>query len=101
MQNDGSQSWIVISRGGNKYVTELPEKLTHDEEVSSSAVKRVATKHQEQFTPSLSSYSTIVLPIDQEKWNDIVAVQYIDEESLNISKTMIRILTTSMVSSRR
>ena len=39
MQNDGSQSWIVISRGVNKYVTELPEKnekLIHYEEVASS-----------------------------------------------------------------
>ena len=26
MQNDGSQSWIVISRGIIKYVTELPEE---------------------------------------------------------------------------
>ena len=42
MQNDGSQSWIVISRGANKYVTELPEaneKLIHYEEVASGSGK--------------------------------------------------------------
>ena len=39
MKNDGSQSWIVIRRGMNKYVTELPEEnleLIHFEEVDSS-----------------------------------------------------------------
>ena len=42
MQNDGSQSWIVISKGMNKYVDELPEenkKPTHYEEVTASAGK--------------------------------------------------------------
>ena len=37
MQNDGTQSWIAISRGINKYVT-LPEenkKPIHSEEVAS------------------------------------------------------------------
>ena len=32
------------------------------------------------------------MPIDQREWNDILAVGYIDEESFNVSKTMIRIL---------
>ena len=42
VQHDGTQSWIVISRGINKYVTELPEeikKLIHYKEVASNAGK--------------------------------------------------------------
>ena len=48
MQNDGSQSWIVTSRGIGKYVNELPEdnkKSIHYEDVASSAGKLVATKN--------------------------------------------------------
>ena len=57
MQNDGNQSWIVISRGINKNVTELPEeneKPIHYEDVAPGTVKLVATKRQEQFVPSSS-----------------------------------------------
>ena len=39
MQKDGTQSCMVISKGVDKYVTELAEenkKLIHDEEASSS-----------------------------------------------------------------
>ena len=46
MQNDGIQSWIVISRGTDKYVTELPEKNekpSHYEEVALGAGKPIAT----------------------------------------------------------
>ena len=45
MKNDGSQSWIVSSRGKNKYVNELPEeneKSIHCEEVTTGTVKPVA-----------------------------------------------------------
>ena len=70
MQNDGSQSWIVISRGLNKYVNDLREengKYTHWEEATASTGRPVATKQKEQFTPSLSSLPTIVVPVDQRK----------------------------------
>ena len=62
MQKDGSQSWIVISRGVNKYVKELPEensKSIHYEEVTIGAGRPVATQQKEQSTPQLSSLSTI------------------------------------------
>ena len=55
MQNDGTQSWIVISRGIDKYVTELSEeneKLTHYEEVALGAGQLIAMKHKEQLLPS-------------------------------------------------
>ena len=99
MQNDGSQSWIVIRRCVDKYVTELPEeneKLIHFEEVASSTVKPVATKQKEHFTPALSSSSTTDVPMSHRKWNDIPA-----EESFNIPKRMSRILTTLRPSSRK
>ena len=83
LQNDGSQSWIVTSRGMNNY-----------EEVASSIGKPVATKQKEQFISSLSSSSTTVMPIDQRQWNDILAVEYVDEESFSfsVSKSMTRTL---------
>ena len=55
MRNDGSQSWIVISRGIDKYVTVLPEeneKPIHNKEVASSAGKLVAKKPGGVFCPS-------------------------------------------------
>ena len=81
----------------NKYVVELPEKSgksIHYEEVTASTGRPTATKQKEQSTPSLTSFSTIVVPIDQRKWKDIPLVDYIDERSLsfNVSKTMTRIL---------
>ena len=92
MQNDGTLSWIVISRGINKYVTELPEengKPSHHEEVALGAGKPVAT--EQQFTPSSASSSPTIMPIDQRKWNDILAVGNIDELSFKISKQITRL----------
>ena len=71
MQEDGSQSWIVISRRMNKYVNDLPEenvKSLHYEEVTTGTGTPVATRLKEQSTPPLSSLSTIVLRIDRWKW---------------------------------
>ena len=42
MQNDGTESWVVISRGMNKHVTGLPEehqKPIHNEEMGLGAKK--------------------------------------------------------------
>ena len=91
MQNDGTQSWIVISKGINKYVTELPEENKkpihiHYEEVARGAPKPVARKQHEQFVLSSSSSSSTIMLIDQRKWNDIRAVGNIEEKSFKISK---------------
>ena len=62
--------------------------------MTASTRRPVATKQKEQFSPSLSSLSAIVVPIDQRKWKDILAVEYVDERSLsfNVSKSLTRIL---------
>ena len=60
MQSDESQSWIVISRGMDKYVSELPEengKSIHCEEVTASTGRPVATKQKEQLIHSICMYS--------------------------------------------
>ena len=83
MQNDGSQSWIVISRRMDKCVNELPEetgKSCHFELVTPGAGRPLATKQKEQPTPPLSSLSTIVVPIDQRKWKVIPAVDYVEKD---------------------
>ena len=97
VQNDGSQRqpWIFYSKGMNKHVTELPEENqtpNHYEETAFGAEKPVATKRQEQIIPSSSSSSTTIMPIDQRKWNDILALGYFDETSCKISKKMPRLL---------
>ena len=69
-QNDGTQSWTVISRGINKYVTELPEenkKPIHYEEVATGAGQLAAMKQKEQFIPSSSSSSSTIMPINQRR----------------------------------
>ena len=79
----------------NKDLTELPEENQtpiHCEEMEFGAEKPVTTKRQEQIIPSSSSSSTTIMPIDQRKWNDILAVGYLDEESCKISKKTIRLL---------
>ena len=76
MENDGTQSWTVISRDVGTYVTELPEENKepiHREELASSAGKLAAIKQKEQFISS-SSPSSTMMPISQQIWNDISAV---------------------------
>ena len=88
MQNDGTHSWIVISRGD---VTELQEGSTtpiHYEHAAPGGEKPVAMKQQEQFIPSSSSSSSTVMPINKRRWNDSSAVGRSDEKSLKISKQM-------------
>ena len=77
VQKDGTQSWIVISRSINKYVTELPEEIKkpiHCEDVALSTVRFVPMKQKQQFIPSSSSSSPAIVPIFQRTWNDISAV---------------------------
>ena len=77
----------------NKYTNELPEeneKSNHTEEMTTDTVRLVATKQKEQSTPPVSSLSTIVVPIDQRKWKDIPAADYVDNGSFSfsVSKTI-------------
>ena len=48
----------------------------------------------EQSTPPLPSFSKMFVPIDQRKWKDIAALDYVDKGSLSlsVSKTMTQIL---------
>ena len=88
IENDGSHSWTVISRELNKYANELPEeneKSNHSEEMTTDTARPVATKQKEQYTPPLSSLSTIVVPIDQRKWKDILASDNGGKGSLTFS----------------
>ena len=80
LKNDGSLSWIVISRGLKKYVEEIYEEnresLDHEEVATRSGTEKpVATKHKGQPRPQSD-------PIDQRKWNDILAVDYVRKRSL-------------------
>ena len=94
MQKDGTQSWMVISRGVGKYVTELAVDHTkpfHYEEASSGTGQLVAMEERQQLFPSSSSSST--LPIKLRTWSDIPAVpKVIEDNCYDISKIMTRIL---------
>ena len=47
MQNDGSQSWVVISRGMNKYVTRMPEGIEESpDNVEANATNSTPAQHQ-------------------------------------------------------
>ena len=69
----------------NKYVT------SHYDEVNQYGETR-CDKTEGTSNPPLSSPSSVVVQIDQRKWNDILAVDYVDEVSLffRVSKTMTR-----------
>ena len=63
MKNDGSLSWIVISKGMNKIVDGLPEENAisiHYEEMVTGTERPVATKQKEQSTPRCADRSTEV-----------------------------------------
>ena len=93
MQKHGTQSWIVISRCIDKYVTELPKenkKPIQCEEVKTSEGQLVVMKQKEQLKPYSSSSAT--LPINQQTWNDISAVGRIGDKADKISKLMTRLL---------
>ena len=59
VKNDGSQTWIVISRGTHKYVDELLEehgKSIHHEKMVNGTSRPVATKKKEpSYPPFLNS----------------------------------------------
>ena len=60
LNNDGSHSWIVISRRMNKYVDELyteNEESVYYKEMATGMTKPVATKHKGQSSPPKRSLS--------------------------------------------
>ena len=83
LQNDGSQSWVVIRRGMNKYVTEMSEgngELSNSVETRARTGKLVAT---EQKT---------IMPFKLRKWIDIhpertvIAIIFKDYDAVQTSK---------------
>ena len=57
-QNDGSQSWVVISRGMNKYLTEMPEG---NDDVGTNATNSTPAQHQ-----ASSSSMKATIPFEQD-----------------------------------
>ena len=100
MKHDGSQSWIVIGRVwtntstsflkrmGNLFITENWLQVRWE---PSRRNTRNNQLHNSTITFILS---TMVVPIGQRKWKDILAVDHVDKGSLSfsVSKTMTRIL---------
>ena len=67
MNKDGTQSWMVISRSADKYVTEFAVDHTrsiHYDEASSNTEKLAASKQRTEQLKASSS-SSLVLPIGQ------------------------------------
>ena len=108
MKNDESFSWIVISKGMNKYVEESNEEKgessCHEEMASGSGIgKPIATKQKGQSSPQSYLVSKIFVPIDQQKWNDILAVNDVikGSSSWSVSRIMTKMLRHQLSSSRR
>ena len=95
-ENDASHSWIVISRGMNKYVVE--ENFTQKQENLSTTkiwqpvLTQANPSRQNTREPNL--VSKMFVQIDQRKWKDIVAVDFVSNRSLSwrVSKTMTKML---------
>ena len=68
MQNDGSQSWIVISRGLNKYVAEMPEE-------NIDLLDNVQAQHQASSSPMKA-----ILPFGHRHWRTILVASRADSE---------------------
>ena len=70
VKKDGTRCCMVISRGVDKYVTELAADHTkpiHYDEASSSTGKLVAIKQRTEHLKA-SSFSSPALPIKQRNW---------------------------------
>ena len=98
MEKDGTQSWVVISRGVGKCVTEFAvdhRKPSHCDEASSSTEKSVAIKQRtEQLR--VPSFSSSALPIKQRNWKDFHFVPRVgDDCCCTTSKKMTIILRHS------
>ena len=73
MKNDGSLSWIVISRGMNKSVEDIfeeREESSHHEELQLVP----APGNRDNQSPQSYPVSKMFVPIDQRKWNEIPSV---------------------------
>ena len=99
MKNDGSLSWIMISRGTNKYVEEVYEEkgeLSHHEEMASGTGigKPIATEQRGQSSPPAYLPSKMFTPVDQRKWNGIPPASDVMKGTLawRVSKIVTRVL---------
>ena len=80
MKNDGSQSWIVLSKGMNKYVDkfhEENEEYANYEEMVTNTVSCDNTKGTINSTITL--FSKMLVPVDQRKWSDILAIDFVNK----------------------
>ena len=67
LKNDGSHSWIVISRGMNKYVEELYEEngdSIHYEEMATGMSKPLRQNTRGPSSPPSQSFSMTFVPND-------------------------------------
>ena len=79
LKTDGSLSWVVVSKGFNKYVVELHEKMKniHYDEMATGM------ENKEQPSPPSHSFSNLLAPNDQRKWNATPATDYVRKRSLS------------------
>ena len=76
VQEDGTQSWMVLSSGFHKYVNDLAvdhTKLILCDEPSSSTEKFVPMKQRTEVLKTSSS-SSFASPIKQRNWKDMPSV---------------------------
>ena len=90
--NDGTQSWVVISRDVEKYVTELA--LGHTQPMHHAEVPTQA--HGDQLRQSQGSSSSSMnasLPVNQQRWENIPPVPGVDDENCyQLSKNVANFL---------
>ena len=92
MQNDGSKSWVVISRGMNKYVTDMPQA---EEQVDTNPPSSTPA----QNSASSSSSMRAAIPVNEMQWITVPVVNPddcdYDSHACWIPKTMCKILRQS------
>ena len=92
MRNDGSQFWVVISRGMNKYVMEMPEG---NEEIPNGVEAKATNSTPVQHQASSSSVRA-TLPKGQRHWITIPVANRADWDHDStacwLPKTVCRIL---------
>ena len=78
-----------------KFSKKKGESVYHEGMATSSGTgKPVATKHKGQPSPRSNPVSKMFAPIDQRKWHDIPAVDYVSKRSLSwrVSKIMTKMV---------
>ena len=92
LQNDVTQSWVVISKGMNKYITEMPEGNEEFlDNVGANATNSTPVQHQ-----ASSSSMKATLPFGQRHWITSLVLNRADwdydSSAYWLSKTVCRIL---------